>query len=1399
MVLVFGAVPLYANDDMSEEVQNATGSAPDPLEIIQPSPLLTNSLTPSPLTPREVVERSYDASDLGTTVIEPEEQGGFDQTTPELSNRDEPAYTDAFIEESSQTSTQLAQTSELTASQLATIYNPDNYHYDFVPGEVLVGMNSGFATPQSAQGARGAFNARGALSAQSAESLFPELNVASIEDLYQSARDALPMSPTMSANSFNSAQESRTVYLVELALDTKESVLDAIEVLKQNPNVAYAEPNYISYPCATPNDEFFDELWGMTKIQAPEAWDLTTGSQSVRVGVIDTGFDYTHPDLAANIDRSLGYWPTWNTYGYEADIMDYFGHGTHVAGTIGAVGNNSIGVAGVNWNVTMIPIKIVNSNYDSRATLGRLSQSIIYASELGLPITSLSYSIAYSQTLINATDDYNGLFVIAADNSSSNKDEDLMTREMHALGNVIFVANSKQDDTLRTGWEGSSYGINTVALAAPGTDIYSTTIGQNRYRELSGTSMAAPHVSGAAALVLSYAPHLTTEQLKESLLTSVDVIPSLAPYVSTGGRLNVYNAIANLSPIAASPIDPNFGSHQEGYIQRPTQTITISNRGSQNVTLNPLPTIENWTLVQEANWTIALEPNQTRTFTIRPNDELAAGTYEPTITVTGSGGANAQVKPSFTVTLQPVILPTSVTIMPKPVAINIGESAQLTATVLPANATDKSITWTSSNPSVAAVNALGLVSARGMGQATITAKTENGLIDTCEVTADIISLSLTQNGNREPYVFPALRPGYTNTQSMVLTLTNTGNRAISSLFVAVSGVNSGSFSVVPGANFASIEPGATRTITVSPHIGLAPGTYTADIAVEGDSTTSNSMKVSFTVLPAQLPHSIELDTAEVNFPSVDPGYRAPSRQTIRVTNDGTLATGALTISLSGSNASSFTLSRTRLASIAVGRNTTFTVVPRTGLSSGVYTATVTVRGANNIERSFDVRFEVKPNVYSVTLNATVTSFPDVGPGYRAPSRQTIRVYNNGNQPTGALTVSLDGANASSFTISRTRIANIAVAREATFTVVPRTGLAAGTHEATITVRGANGIERSSTVKLVVNTAIYHIGMGTALSYSSIDFPSAAIGYRAQSAQIVGVLNLGNMPTGALSVSLSGTNATSFSISRTSLASIAADRRATFTIVPRTGLAAGTHEAILTVRGAHGIESNLPVRFTVNPAVYSVALYGTPVDFPSVGVGYRAQSSRTVSVHNNGNQATGALTLSLSGTNAASFTLSRTSLASIAVGNSPTFTVVPRTGLAAGNYEATVTIRGATGIEQSFPVTFTVNPAVYSAALNTTAIEFPAANVGYRAQSAQTIRVTNDGNQATGALTIALSGANAARFTLSRTSLASIALGASSTFTVVPRTGLAAGSYEALVTVRGANGISEALTVSFTVR
>jgi hypothetical protein len=186
----------------------------------------------------------------------------------------------------------------------------------------------------------------------------------------------------------------------------------------------------------------------------------------------------------------------------------------------------------------------------------------------------------------------------------------------------------------------------------------------------------------------------------------------------------------------------------------------------------------------------------------------------------------------------------------------------------------------------------------------------------------------------------------------------------------------------------------------------------------------------------------------------------------------------------------------------------------------------------------------------------------------------------------------------------------------------------------------------------------------------------------------------------------------------------------------------------------------------------------------------------VTISNTGNQATGALTASLSGANNGSFTLSATAVSSIAVGGTGTLTVVPNTGLAEGTYTATVTVSGGNSITASFTVT---NDPVYGIGLNPSGpYTFPAAIAGYGVQTAKSVLITNTGNQATGALILALSGANTASYTLLTTAVSSIAVGGNDTFTVVPKTGLSAGTYTATVTVNGGNGITANFSISFTV-
>jgi len=350
--------------------------------------------------------------------------------------------------------------------------------------------------------------------------------------------------------------------------------------LRNRADVEYAEPNFIIQIGATPNDPSFDQLWGLhntgqvinffpgvagADIDAVPAWDLSTGSTDHVVAVIDTGIDYTHPDLAPNMWTAPsaftvnvgGQWITCaaGTHGFNAitrtcNPMDDHYHGTHVAGTIGAAGDNGIGITGVNWNARLMGIKFLDA-----AGSGSIADAIAaiefaiaareaFAPTGGADIRVLSNSWGgpeFSQALLDeviASSDAGMLFVAGAGNNGFDNDILPFYPAGFEVPNVISVAAT--DNTDEVAWF-SNYGAGSVHLAAPGVDILSTVTGGG-YAYLSGTSMATPHVSGAAALVLSVCD-MDTAALKETLLGTVDPLSALEGVTITGGRLQVHSAM----------------------------------------------------------------------------------------------------------------------------------------------------------------------------------------------------------------------------------------------------------------------------------------------------------------------------------------------------------------------------------------------------------------------------------------------------------------------------------------------------------------------------------------------------------------------------------------------------------------------------------------------------------------------------------------------------------------------------------------------------------------------------------------------------------------------------------------------------------------------------------------
>jgi subtilisin family serine protease len=300
--------------------------------------------------------------------------------------------------------------------------------------------------------------------------------------------------------------------------------------------------------------------------RALEAWGITSGSRSIVIGETDTGIDLTHPDLAANLWSNPGGvggcaagTHGYNVLAHNCEPMDddkaYGGHGTHVAGIMGAVGNNGLGVAGMNWQTTLLPVKWLNSSaFGETSGLIEAMQWLVAAKQAGVNIRVVNDSAtfkgtAYSQALSDEIDTLganNILFVTAAGNTGENNDEEKARRYPcgYDRPTEICVTATDNNDKL-PGW--ANYGPHTVDLAAPGVSIYST-LREGKYGYLSGGSMAAAQVSGAAALILSAQPSLSATELKSDILGEVDPLPSLTGKVISGGRLDVGDALTAVAP-----------------------------------------------------------------------------------------------------------------------------------------------------------------------------------------------------------------------------------------------------------------------------------------------------------------------------------------------------------------------------------------------------------------------------------------------------------------------------------------------------------------------------------------------------------------------------------------------------------------------------------------------------------------------------------------------------------------------------------------------------------------------------------------------------------------------------------------------------------------------------------
>jgi subtilisin family serine protease len=352
-----------------------------------------------------------------------------------------------------------------------------------------------------------------------------------------------------------------------LDLPADAGVEGAVEAAESLPDVLYAEPNYSMSITASPNDPMFQEMWSLglaradgmnSGIGTPRVWNLTTGSRSVTVGVADSGVDGTHPDLAANMWTNPGETPGngvdddgngviddtrgWDWVEDDNDPTDQHGHGTHVAGTIGAKGNNANGVAGVAWDVSLVPLRVLDAS--GAGWTSDVAAAFAYAGRTGIDVVNVSLAgPAPSVALLDAIKGSpETLFVVAAGNYSANTEAAPSYPCSYPLPNIICVAATDQANRLSSY---SNYGAASVDLAAPGDRILSTFPGGG-YAEMTGTSMATPHVAGVAALLKARHPEASGAAIKQAIMSGSEGLSALAGRTLTGGRLSAAGAFERM-------------------------------------------------------------------------------------------------------------------------------------------------------------------------------------------------------------------------------------------------------------------------------------------------------------------------------------------------------------------------------------------------------------------------------------------------------------------------------------------------------------------------------------------------------------------------------------------------------------------------------------------------------------------------------------------------------------------------------------------------------------------------------------------------------------------------------------------------------------------------------------
>jgi thermitase len=450
----------------------------------------------------------------------------------------------------------------------------------------------------------------------------------------------------LSAQNLNAASAANAIPSLDVLKVPVKSGQELAEIaaLRSNPDVLYAEPDYIARAQPTaPNDPYYGSQWGLSKINAPAAWDMTTGNSSVIIAIVDTGIDLTHPDFSCAGKLTAA---RWNFVAGNNSPNDDNGHGTHVAGIAAACGNNGVGVAGVAWGVRLMPVKVLDSS--GSGYYSDIAAGIIYAADNGAKVVNLSLGGTGSSTTladaIQYAHDHGVLVVAAAGNCAQdgsqcgNSSNPIMYPAAYPA--VLAVAATDSGDH----WASFSEHRPYVGVAAPGVGIYSTFLGGG-YQSLTGTSMASPHVSGLAALLWSFAPALSVDQVESAIESTADDLgtPGKDDYYGYG-RINAGRALSSLGlQISATQASFLFGDNGGASSARSVVQVTTANPNPITWTATVSPPVT-WLSVAPpgASTASASLPAQ---FTLVATRPAALGTYATTVVVAGTTSSGGQISP----------------------------------------------------------------------------------------------------------------------------------------------------------------------------------------------------------------------------------------------------------------------------------------------------------------------------------------------------------------------------------------------------------------------------------------------------------------------------------------------------------------------------------------------------------------------------------------------------------------------------------------------------------------------------------------------------------------------------------------------------------------------------------